>query len=125
MNDKTEYDKSFGIDPCPLCNGKAEMLDVYRDLVVKPSCNKSEIVCMDCGLTLKGPKSEHKMRKMWNTRVNSKKIKRLKETLHHELPDKYPDNCQVCHGENGGVKGNENIIDGIVMCDYCHIEEKK
>jgi hypothetical protein len=49
-------------------------------------------------------------------------IKRLKADLHFEAPDKYPDNCQVCHGDNGGVKGNENIIDGIVMCDYCHME---
>jgi hypothetical protein len=29
------------------------------------------------------------------------------------------DDCQVCHGKNGGVKGNENVIDSIVMCDYC------
>ena len=29
------------------------------------------------------------------------------------------DDCQVCHGENGGVKGNENILDGVVMCDVC------
>lgn len=30
--------------------------------------------------------------------------------------------CQVCHGRNGGVAGNENIVDGVVMCDYCHAE---
>lgn len=29
------------------------------------------------------------------------------------------DNCQVCKGERGGVRGNENVIDGIVLCDYC------
>jgi hypothetical protein len=44
----------------------------------------------------------------------------LKETLYHELPSKYPDNCEVCKGENCGVRGNENIIDGVTMCDYCH-----
>lgn len=33
----------------------------------------------------------------------------------------YPrDNCQICHGEKGGVPGNENIVDSTVMCDYCH-----
>ena len=33
----------------------------------------------------------------------------------------YPrDKCEVCHGRNGGVPGNENIVDGVVMCDYCH-----
>jgi len=31
------------------------------------------------------------------------------------------DNCEICKGMKGGVKGNENIIDGIVMCDYCHV----
>ena len=34
------------------------------------------------------------------------------------------DGCQVCNGECGGVKGNENIIDGIVMCDYCDAARK-
>jgi hypothetical protein len=30
------------------------------------------------------------------------------------------DNCQRCDGEKGGTPGNENVIDGIVTCDYCH-----
>ena len=51
-----------------------------------------------------------------------RKINRLKEALHHEAPEKYPDNCEVCLGSNGGVKGNENIIDGVRMCDYCHMD---
>ena len=33
------------------------------------------------------------------------------------------DACQVCHGMKGGEPGNENIVDGIVMCDYCHAEK--
>lgn len=40
----------------------------------------------------------------------------------------HTDNCQVCKGTKGGVKGNENVINGIVMCDYCsviHQEEMK
>ena len=32
------------------------------------------------------------------------------------------DNCQLCHGKKGGVAGNENIVDDIIMCDYCHVE---
>lgn len=32
----------------------------------------------------------------------------------------FPDKCEVCLGEKGGVRGNENVIDGVVMCDYCH-----
>lgn len=30
------------------------------------------------------------------------------------------DNCEVCKGANGGVPGNENVINGVVTCDYCH-----
>jgi len=33
------------------------------------------------------------------------------------------DNCEICKGTKGGVKGNENIIDGVVMCDYCDAEK--
>ncbi len=47
--------------------------------------------------------------------------KQLKKTLYYELPDKYPDNCEICKGANCGVRGNENIINGVVMCDYCHV----
>ena len=28
--------------------------------------------------------------------------------------------CQFCNGTHGGTPGNENIIGGVVMCDYCH-----
>src|SRR5690242_12125451 len=33
-----------------------------------------------------------------------------------------PDNCQRCKGAKGGVLGNENIVNGVVMCDYCTSE---
>lgn len=29
------------------------------------------------------------------------------------------DHCEVCHGRRGGVPGNENILDGVTVCDYC------
>jgi hypothetical protein len=32
---------------------------------------------------------------------------------------KEPDGCEICHGFNGGVRGNENIVDGKIVCDYC------
>lgn len=38
---------------------------------------------------------------------------------------KNTDDCEICHGKKGGVRGNENIVDGIVMCDYCSIEHDK
>lgn len=30
------------------------------------------------------------------------------------------DNCEMCMGIKGRTPGNENVIDGIVVCDYCH-----
>lgn len=38
------------------------------------------------------------------------------------LEGKAQDDCEVCHGTKGGVRGNENIVDGKVICDYCHAE---
>ncbi len=29
------------------------------------------------------------------------------------------DKCQVCEGSHGGVRGNENVMDGTIICDYC------
>lgn len=32
-----------------------------------------------------------------------------------------PDNCQICLGAKGGMLGNENVIEGVVVCDYCTV----
>lgn len=32
------------------------------------------------------------------------------------------DACMNCKGSRGGVPGNENIIDGKILCDYCTVE---
>lgn len=39
-----------------------------------------------------------------------------------EAAAKKVDRCWICHGTRGGVPGNENWVDGILMCDYCHSE---
>jgi len=44
------------------------------------------------------------------------------ESLLNSLSNLYPDNCEICMGKKGGTKGNENIIDGKTMCDYCSVE---
>jgi hypothetical protein len=31
-----------------------------------------------------------------------------------------PDKCEMRNCRRHGVRGNENIIDGIRVCDYCH-----
>lgn len=35
------------------------------------------------------------------------------------------DGCQVCLGTKGGVKGNENRVAGLVVCDYCSVAMDK
>jgi hypothetical protein len=37
-------------------------------------------------------------------------------------PDETHDNCSRCHGARGGVRGNENWVNGVLLCDYCHAE---
>jgi predicted CXXCH cytochrome family protein len=32
------------------------------------------------------------------------------------------DECTECHGKRGGVKGNEVVVNGRVLCDYCHAD---
>lgn len=29
------------------------------------------------------------------------------------------DKCEFCKGTKSGVPGNENVIDGVIVCDYC------
>ncbi len=35
------------------------------------------------------------------------------------------DACEICHGEKGGVPGNENVLEiggkRTVVCDYCSV----
>ena len=33
------------------------------------------------------------------------------------------DKCEKCRGLRGGVPGNENIIEGITLCDYCSADK--
>jgi hypothetical protein len=42
--------------------------------------------------------------------------------LQHGVLQQPLDNCVRCKGSKGGVRGNENIVDGEVLCDYCHAE---
>ena len=30
------------------------------------------------------------------------------------------DRCERCHGTKGGVWGNECLVGGEILCDYCH-----
>jgi hypothetical protein len=34
-------------------------------------------------------------------------------------PPEHGDDCVRCQGRNGGTLGNENMVDGEPVCDYC------
>jgi hypothetical protein len=36
-----------------------------------------------------------------------------------------PDRCQMPNCERRGVRGNENVIDGKRVCDYCHFRMRR
>ncbi|AXQ68451.1 hypothetical protein HOT99_gp166 [Caulobacter phage CcrBL10] len=49
--------------------------------------------------------------------------RRFKETVQAQERDGVQrDGCEVCNGARGGVPGNENVVDGKVVCDYCHVD---
>ncbi|HEV8364597.1 MAG TPA: hypothetical protein VGQ52_13870 [Gemmatimonadaceae bacterium] len=44
--------------------------------------------------------------------------------LREQVPsESTPDDCSRCHGERGGARGNENVVDGVLLCDYCHADD--
>jgi hypothetical protein len=67
------------------------------------------------------------------TDLPSRLRRALDALLWHILPEslyrKLPDRCEICGGTQGGVRGNENVVDSggerIVMCDYCSVDEMK
>jgi len=61
--------------------------------------------------------------KTFNTDV-SLNVAETEEILFY-MKQMFPDNCKVCKGQRGGVRGNENIMDGKKMCDYCSVDVDK
>ena len=49
--------------------------------------------------------------------ISFRKLERMIPVVQSEL-----DNCELCKGSRGGVRGNENIINGVITCDYCAVE---
>lgn len=47
--------------------------------------------------------------------------KGIVERLWRLLPDK----CEKCKGKRGGVRGNENVVGGVILCDYCSADDLK
>lgn len=37
--------------------------------------------------------------------------------------DRTVDRCSRCAGRRGGVPGNENVVDGQLLCDHCHADD--
>ena len=32
------------------------------------------------------------------------------------------DDCEICCGFKGGYPGNENVVEGMIVCDFCHAD---
>jgi len=64
-----------------------------------------------------------KIRKVPNQPSLRKKLAKALTTVSFHEEQWYPpengDACEICLGRNGGTPGNENIVDGVVMCDQC------
>lgn len=60
---------------------------------------------------------------LFHMREKLEHVTRERDALrsHEHLADvtRIRDACQVCKGWRGGVPGNENIVRGVTMCDYC------
>ena len=63
----------------------------------------------------------HLLRKL-NPNPKLRKTKTHVIKLHAELWAMQKDECEFCLGTSGGILGNENIIDGVKICDHCHAE---
>ena len=58
------------LKPCPFCGGEVELLDCYRHIKQRPSCNKNEFVCKSCGAIVNWDMSDHKKIKAWSRRAD-------------------------------------------------------
>ena len=47
-------------------------------------------------------------------------IPQLKQKINEVVESKRKHNCDVCGGTSRATPGNGQIIDGHVLCDYCH-----
>lgn len=41
--------------------------------------------------------------------------------IREQLRNLKHDKCEFCLGIKGGALGNENVVDGVVVCDYCTV----
>ncbi|WP_156480918.1 hypothetical protein [Variovorax sp. PAMC 28711] len=82
--------------------------------------NNDNIICPDCGSMLGthhhpgcaklAPKDD------WSSPMVDRKLQGVGRTYARDA-------CKICNGDRGGVPGNENVIDCVVMCDYCHADQ--
>lgn len=48
------------------------------------------------------------------------KMRSKRKSVLRYLPGKNCKHCELCDGAMGGVRGNNVIIEGRRVCDYCH-----
>ena len=45
--------------------------------------------------------------------------------LQYLLIELVPDKCEVMGCRGHGVRGNENVIDGVIVCDDCYLRQSE
>lgn len=58
-----------------------------------------------------------------STQVTVGQIRKMLDVI-YQCEDGYPipKHCEICNGKKGGVPGNNVIINGKRVCDYCHAD---
>ena len=50
---------------------------------------------------------------VWYDQISLTEFRELLPLIDNEC------SCEICGGAEGGTPGNENIVDGVCVCDFC------
>jgi hypothetical protein len=89
--------------PCPFCGGACDPEGWLGTGIGGTSVRGPE--CEQCGATTDTIED-------WNRRASLAPV-----SAQQGAAEK--DGCKLCLGSKGGVPGNENVVGGVVVCDYC------
>jgi hypothetical protein len=114
----------FNQSTCPLCIRHPRCATTRSCPLIR--CNRLGLCCFE-----PGDDEDPESPSPWLSLVKGDPIPmmiRVRKAIKWLRKHGEKDGCTVCNGEKGGVPGNENVIDGKLVCDYClavMLEEKK
>jgi hypothetical protein len=102
-------------------NYKQKAEHLYNRLM-SSDCSSDE--CVDAAVFIREIVSEFHGPdgfKTWKDAAVDERIRRVKAEVALAARGAFEvrDGCKLCLGSKGGVPGNENVIGGVVVCDYC------